>query len=68
MTSGIKVSDKNMFICLWLTISPCTSHIVQWVLTESGQFARKNTPRSKSLNYIARDKIKRVTLYTSPYL
>lgn len=25
------------------------------------QFARKNIPRSKSLNYIARDKIKHVT-------
>lgn len=36
----------------------CNSHIVQQVLS-SAQFARKKrTPRSKSPNYIARDKIK----------
>lgn len=30
---------------------------------ESGQFAHKNVSRSKSLYYIARDKIKHVTPY-----
>jgi len=39
------------------------SRIAQRVL-QNAQFARKNVLCTKSLNYIARDKIKRITLYT----
>lgn len=53
-----------MFICLWLTTTSYISRIAQRVLPNA-QFARKNVLRSKSLNYIARDKIKRITLCVS---
>lgn len=53
-----------MFICLWLTTTSYISCIAQRVLPNA-QFARKNLLRSKSLNYIARDKIRRITLYVN---